>query len=159
MAFNFVTSTTHKIDDYNVSVILAGGAPVPLLSLGDDSEQFSYERDGETWNKKHDCQGSAHWSYNPERGGKVMLKTLHTNQSSNLILQGLLAVVSPVGEIINPTLFDLIIADNQGNIVIRANKCRIERQPNGSRGKEVGTIEWSVMASELLINESGLTID
>ena len=82
-----------------------------------------------------------------------------TNQATNQVLQSLLAVVTPVGELLNHTLFDFVATDNQGNLFVRANKCRIERQPNGSRGKEVNTIEWSIMAVELLINEKGLNVD
>lgn len=159
MAFTPVTSTTHKIDDYILTAVVAGVTPVPIIAAGDDSELFSYERDNETWNKKHDQSGSGHFSYNPARGGKITVKTLHTNKSANSQFQALLSVAGIVGELVNPGNFDFLITDNQGNAVIRANKCKIERQPNGSRGKEIGTIEWTIIAVELLVDESGLNID
>jgi hypothetical protein len=153
-----IQSSTYNVKDHTITFLVAG-APIPLLGVGDDSEKFTYARDEDAWTKKHDCDGNVAWSYNPSRGGEIVIKTLHTNKTATTILQTLLGVPNPITEVINPVVFDVSITDNNGTWLLQGNKCRIAKQPDGNRGKEIGTLEWRIMCGELLVNEQGVNLD
>ena len=151
-------SLTHSIKDHNFTLMLKG-APIVIDSMGDDSEAYNYERNkAETFELVSDCSGDGHYSFDPDKSGKITLKLYHTNPN-NKKMQALRGVVTPVGEIINPAIFDVVITDGSGNTLVRGNKCRIQGQPSAGRGKAVGTVEWTILCVELLVNETGVEAD
>lgn len=153
-----VQSQSHSIKDYVITFLIAG-VPVILTSHGDDSESFSYEHiSAEKNTVKEDCVGNAHWSLNPGEAGKIKFKLMHTNPMCAQ-LQAMYAAATPIKTVRNTATFTVNISTNTGRLLITGQKCRIEGPPSGSRGKEVGSLEWTVTASALIINEQGEAID
>jgi len=164
--FLLAPSQPHSIKDYQIILMvpLAGTniptIPIPLLSHGDDSESFSYEHiSAEKNTVKEDCVGGAHWSINPGESGKIKLKMMSTD-SNNAILQARYATVTPLGTFRNTNPFHFIVKGNNTlpgqDKLLEGLYCRIEGPPAAGRGKDVGSVEWTITCSKLMINEVGV---
>lgn len=156
-SFSARTAQSHRVNDYEI-YLLKLGIPTPITSIGDDSEAFNYEMDEEAETLKKDCSGNVYFSHNPGESGKIMLKLMHPNPN-NAVLQTFHSIVTPVGLLPVPGTFDIIINDNQGRPFLRGVKCKIQQQPNGARAKETGSIEWTIICGQLLVNESGIGLE
>lgn len=164
--FLLAPAQPHNIKDYQLILVVCPlgsrvpSLPVPILSHGDDSESFNYEHiTAEKNTVKEDCVGNAHWSLNPGESGKVKLKMMSTNPD-NALIQARYAIVSPVGTFRNTNPFHLTIKGNNTtpgqDILLQGLYGRVEGPPAAGRGKDVGSVEWTLTFSKLLINEVGV---
>lgn len=159
MPFTPASSTSHNIKDYSLHIVKAGGIIIPVASIGNDSEAFSYKQDKEEKNiLKKDLSGNGHWGFDPDNSGEVEITLFHTNPT-NAQFQLLLGSTVAGRQIIIPGTFDFTVANNQGVTFLWGNKGKIKGQPSGNRGKDPSEIKWTIRFVELIVNESGMLPD
>lgn len=158
MPFVPAQSETHIIADYSVLFVKAG-VPFPIPITGEDGQSFfTYSRNTEAVKQKVDLSGRGVFSVSANKSGKIEFNIMHTS-TFIATFQSLIAVVSPIGELDTAGTFDVHIKDNQGREFLTGLKCKIEKPSDGDRGGEVNVYKYTVLATQLLINEQGLVID
>lgn len=156
MTFTPASSHSHNIKDHVLHIVKRGGIIVPVPSMGNDSEAFTYKQDKEEKNiLKKDLSGNGHWGFDPDNSGEVEITLYHTNPT-NAVFQALLGTTAGGMQIIVPGTFDFTITDNQGRPFLWGNKGKVKGQPQGNRAKDPTEIKWVLRFVELIINESGL---
>jgi len=159
MAFTPASSYSHNIKDYALHIIKAGGLIVPVTSIGNDSEAFTYKQDKEEKNiLKKDLAGNGHWGFDPDNSGEVEVTLFHTNPF-NAIFQSLLGSSAGGQSIIIPGTFDFTATNNQGVPFLWGNKGKVKGQPSGNRSKDPTEIKWVLRFVELIVNEAGFNAD
>lgn len=158
MAFVPAQSETHIIADHSV-VFVKAGVPFPIPITGEDGQSFfTYSRNTEAVKQKIDLSGRGVFSVSANKSGKIEFNIMHTSPFI-AIFQSLISVVTPVGELDTAGTFDVHIKDNQGREFLTGLKCKIEKPSDGDRGGEVSVHKYTVLCTQLIPNELGLTVD
>lgn len=110
------------------------------------------ERDEATFMKYTGALGDVCRSRNLNKGGKVTL-TLMAVSPTNDDLYGLAAL----DELDADAFGSLQITDLSGNMKCHAEIAWIEKYPKVERGKESGTVQWTIDCAGIEINPGGNT--
>jgi len=158
MAFSLVDSTTHIISSYNVAMKTASGIKQIVAAAEDGQSFFKYGRDVERVKKKVDLSGGVHYSVNANQSGFIEFNVLHTSPICKILSESSV-LADMVGETIVSSDVAFIIQTNELLPFLWANKCRLEKQPDGERGAEIGVLTYRFLVGQLIVAEIGLQHD
>ena len=158
MAFTLIESTTHIISAYKVTMKTASGLKQIVPAAEDGQSFFKYGRNVERAKQKIDLGGGAHYSISANQSGFIEFNVLHTSPVCAILSESSVAA-DMVGEKIVSSDVGFIIETNELKQFLWANKCRLEKQPDGERGGEIGILTYRFLVGQLIVNEIGLTHD
>jgi len=138
---------TKTYDPTEVTVIF-GGTILTGFAEGDDS--ISVEPDTDRVTKKTGMKGHTTLNISANRGGKVVLKFQRTALANQVMQDALNEIVNGEGGI-----YPLLVKDNNGNDLHKAESSWVMNQSPASYGAESGDTEWTIDSANLFMNLGG----
>jgi len=160
MAFSLVESTTHIISAYDVSMKTISGIKKIVPTAEDGQSWFKYGRLVERTKLKTDLNGGAHFSISANQSGFIEFSVLHTSPICKILAESSV-IADLAGESLISSDVGFIIKTNELELVpfLVASKCRLEKQPDGERGGEIGLLTYRFLVGQLIVSEVGLQND
>ena len=133
-------------DPSQISVVI-GNASITGFA---DGTILSIERNEDAFTYVASTTGGGSRTKNANRSGKVTL-TLQKTSESNEVLDN----YADLDETENDGIFPILIRDNNGKDLVKAESAWIMKKPTMEESKDLPSREWIIEAAELEMNVKG----